>query len=170
MYVFLILALVTLQRAIELVYAHRNASMLLVKGGYEVGRAHYGLMLLLHAAWLAALWWYAWDQPIYWSMIVVYLLLQVVRAWMLMALGPRWTMRIIVTPDEPMEASLFARFLRHPNYLVLALEILVLPLAFGLWWLALLFTIVNAAMIYWRLRIEDETIETPTSPGSIAEL
>jgi methyltransferase len=69
-----------------------------------------------------------------------------------------------------MEASLFARFLRHPNYLVLALEILVLPFAFGLWWLALLFTIANAAMIYWRLRIEDETIENPTSPDSIAEL
>src|SRR5688500_14544444 len=93
------------------------------RAGYEVGRAHYVLMLLLHAAWLAALWWYAWDKPIYWSMIVIYLLVQVARAWMLMALGPRWTMRIIVTPDEPVEASLFTRFLRHPNYLVLALEI-----------------------------------------------
>jgi methyltransferase len=170
MYVFLILAFVTAQRVIELVYSHRNATMLLAKNGCEVGRAHYVLMVLLHIAWLATLWWDAWDRPVYWSMIVVYLLLQVVRAWMLMALGPRWTMRIIVTPDEPVEANLFTRFLRHPNYLVLALEILVLPLAFGLWWLAVLFTLVNAAMIYWRLRIEDETIETPTSPGSIAEL
>jgi methyltransferase len=170
MYVFLILLLVTAQRLIELIYSHRNARMLLDRGGYEVGRVHYGLMLLLHVAWLATLWWYAWDRPVEWSMVVVYLLLQVARAWMLMALGPRWTMRIIVTPDEPMEASLFTRFLRHPNYLVLALEVLVMPLAFGLWWHALLFTVANAVMIYWRLRIEDETIEAPGSRDSVTEL
>jgi methyltransferase len=170
MYVFLILLLVTAQRLAELVYSHRNARMLLDAGGYEVGRAHYILMVLLHVAWLASLWWYAWDRPIYWGMVGIYLLLQVARAWMLMVLGPRWTMRIVITRNEPPEASLLTRFLRQPNYLILAMEVLVMPLAFGLWWQALLFTIANAAMTYWRLRIEDDTIEAPRGQSSLTEL
>jgi methyltransferase len=89
---------------------------------------------------------------------------------MLMVLGPRWTMRIVITRNEPVEASLLTRFLRQPNYLLLALEVLVMPLAFGLWWQALLFTIANAAMTYWRLRVEDDTIEAPRGQSSLTEL
>jgi methyltransferase len=161
---FFILALVTAQRLTEFIYSYRNSKILVDRGGFEVGRAHYLLLILMHAAWLLSLWWYAWNRPVYWSMFVVYLLLQVVRAWTLMALGPRWTIEIIVTPEEVMEGGP-THFIKQPNYLVVAAEILVLPLVFGLWFHALLFSIVNGLMLYWRVRIESEAIK-PSKPDS----
>jgi methyltransferase len=164
MYVFLIMALVTAQRLTEFVYSYRNSQILKQQGGYEVGRFHYVLLVIMHAAWLISLWWFAWDQPVYWAMFIVYLLIQVIRAWTLMALGPRWTIEIIVTPDEVIQGSP-THFIKQPNYLITAAEILILPLTFGLWWHAILFTIINGMMLYWRMRIENEAI-APVKPDS----
>jgi methyltransferase len=84
-----------------------------------------------------------------------------------MALGPRWTTRIIVMPDETLVETGPYRFFRHPNYVVVALEILVLPLAFGLWWVALVFSLLNGAMLYWRIRVEDEALRHLRSGSSV---
>jgi methyltransferase len=102
-------------------------------------------------------------------MIVIYLLIQVVGAWTLMALGPRWTIEIMVTPDEVIRGGP-THFIRQPNYFVVAAEILVLPLAFGLWWHSLLFTIINGLMLYWRMRIESEAIQPLKTDSSVTEL
>jgi methyltransferase len=169
MWVFLILALATAQRVIEFVYSYRNAQILKQQGAFEVGKFHYVLLVVMHAAWLVSLWWFAWNQPIYWSMIVIYLLIQVIRAWTLMALGPRWTIEIMVTPDEVIRGGP-THFIRQPNYFVVAAEILVLPLAFGLWWHSLLFTIINGLMLYWRMRIESEAIQPLKTDSSVTEL
>ena len=169
MLVFLILLFVTAQRLTEFLYSYRNSKILVEQGGFEVGRAHYVLLVIMHAAWLISLWWFAWGKPIYWSLVVVYLVLQVIRAWTLMALGPRWTIEIMVTPDEVMQGGP-THFLKQPNYLVVAAEILVLPLVFGLWWHALLFSVLNGLMLYWRTRIESEAIELPKQDRSVTEL
>ena len=166
---FIILALVTAQRLTEFVYSYRNSRILIERGGFEVGRTHYLLLALMHAAWLLSLWWYAWGKPVYWSMVVVYLVLQVIRAWTLMALGPRWTIEIIVTPEEMLEGGP-THFIKQPNYFVMAAEILVLPLAFGLWFHALLFSIINALMLYWRMRIESDAIRLSKPDASVTEL
>jgi methyltransferase len=169
MYVFLILALVTAQRLIEFVYSYRNKNILIEKGAFEVGRTHYVLLVVMHAAWLASLWWLAWEKPIYWSMVIVYLVLQVIRALSLMALGPRWTIEIMVTPDEVIQRGP-TPFLKQPNYVIGAAEILVLPLVFGLWFHALIFTLINGLMLYWRTRIESEAIAPTRQEQSITEL
>jgi methyltransferase len=169
MYEFLILSLVTAQRITEFIYSHRNKRLLVEKGGFEVGRLHYVLLVALHAAWLASLWWYAWDRPIHWGFVIAYLIVQLVRAWTLMALGPRWTIEIVVTPDEVAKGGP-THFLKQPNYLVVAAEILVLPLVFGLWWLALLFSVLNGLMLYWGMRIEQKAIEPANQDGSLTEL
>jgi methyltransferase len=169
MYEFLILGLVTAQRLTEFIYSYRNSKLLMEKGGFEVGRAHYVLLVVLHAAWLLSLWWYAWGRPIYWSLVIIYLVLQVARAWTLMALGPRWTIEIVVTPEEIVEGRP-TRFIKQPNYLVVAAEILVLPLVFGLWWHALLFSVLNGLMLYWRMRIEEDAIKPLHQDRSVAEL
>jgi methyltransferase len=165
---FIILALVTAQRLIEFVYSYRNSKILVEQGGFEVGRTHYMLLVAMHAAWLVSLWWYAWGEPIHWSLVIVYLVLQVIRAWALMALGPRWTIEIMVTPDEVMQGGP-THFIKQPNYLVLAAEILVLPLAFDLWWHALLFSVLNGLMLYWRMRIESEAIAPLKRDPSVTE-
>lgn len=162
---FLVLVLVTAQRVAELVYSSRNTRVLLSQGGYEVGRGQYLLIILLHVAWLGCLWWFGWGQQVRWTFVFLYLVIQALRGWVLMALGARWTTRIIVMPEEELVQTGPYRFFRHPNYMVVALEILILPLAFGLWWVALAFTILNGALLYWRIRIEDEALAHLRSPS-----
>ena len=83
-------------------------------------------------------------------MLALFALLQVLRVWTLRTLGARWTTRIIVVPGETLVARGPYRFVDHPNYVVVVGEIAVLPLVFGLWWVAVVFTLLNAAMLCWR--------------------
>jgi methyltransferase len=154
---YAIIALVILQRAGELVLANRNTQKLKARGAVEIGAGHYRFIVLLHMAWLmAVLWLMPAPLVIYWGWIAVFLLLQAARVWVIASLGPYWTTRIISLPDVPLVKQGPYRFVRHPNYLVVAGEILALPLAFGEIWVALVFSIVNAAVLYWRIR-EEET-------------
>ena len=127
-----ILALVTLQRLGELVLAQRNTRRLLAQGAIEVGANHYPLIVGLHGAWLAGLWVLAWDRPVSLPWLAVFAVLQLLRVWVIATLGRRWTTRIIVLPGAPLVRRGPYRFLSHPNYVVVAAEIAVLPLAFGL--------------------------------------
>jgi methyltransferase len=154
-----LLLLATLQRLIELVIATRNTRALLADGAYEIGRGHYPAIVFLHAAWLATLWaFFLSDLTLFqpWAAIA-YLLVQGLRLWTLLSLGRYWTTRIIVVPNAPLVRKGPYRFLRHPNYLVVVLEIALLPLALGSWPLALGFSIANAIVLAWRIRTESAT-------------
>jgi methyltransferase len=153
-----VLAAVTLQRLAELVHSHRNETRLRAQGAIEHGAGHYPAMVAIHASWLAALWWFAAVlRPNLW-LLLVFLILQGLRVWVLATLGPRWTTRILVLPSAPLVARGPYRFLPHPNYAVVTAEILVLPLAYGLLWLALLFSCLNAAILWVRIRAEDQAL------------
>jgi methyltransferase len=159
--IYVILALVALQRLIEAAYAERNTKALLARGAREIGRAHYPLIVALHAAWLVAILVFVPADPhIVWGWLVLFVLLQAARVWVIATLGPYWTTRIITLTDAPLVRRGPYRFVRHPNYLVVAGEIAVLPLAFGEPWVALAFTILNAAVLAWRIR-EEETALRP---------
>ena len=156
MWLYAIIAFVVLQRLAELVVSARNTRRLLASGAHEVGRSHYPLIVALHVLWLAALLVLVDPQtePDFW-LLGVFVLLQAARVWVLASLGPRWSTRIIVLPEAPLVVRGPYRFMRHPNYAVVAAEIAVLPLVFGAWQIALVFTILNAAMLWWRIRVED---------------
>jgi methyltransferase len=158
-----ILALVTLQRLAELVLARRNTAALLAQGAHEAAPGHYPLIVAVHALWLGALWWLAPGKAVIWPLIGLFLLLQLGRLWVLATLGGRWTTRIIVVPGEPLLARGPFRFVRHPNYLIVIAEIAVLPLAFGLWQVALLFTLLNAAVLAIRIRAEEKALASAAS-------
>jgi methyltransferase len=149
-----LLSLVTLERLAELWLARRNTSALLSKGAVEAAAGHYPFIVLLHALWLSGLWVFAWARPISAPWLGVFLVLQVLRAWVLLTLGRRWTTRIIVLPGAPLVASGPYRYVSHPNYLVVIAEIAVLPLCFGLPWYALVFSAANAAVLTIRIRAE----------------
>lgn len=153
-----ILALVTLERLGELWLSNRNSKRLLAQGGHEVATGHYPLIVGLHVLWLAVLWWLAPGQSIDGFWLGLYVLLQVARFWTIEALGPRWTTRIIVLPDSPLVTRGPYRFIDHPNYLVVAGEIAVLPLVFGLWQVALIFSVLNAAVLWVRIREENRAL------------
>lgn len=154
----LILTLVTLQRLGELAVARRNTTALLARGAYEVSSGHYPAIVLTHTTWLAALWLLSPGRLIVWPWLALFLLLQAGRLWVLATLGARWTTRIIVLPGAPLVTGGPFRLMRHPNYAVVAGEIAALPLAFGLWEVALLFSLLNAAILYVRIRAEDAAL------------
>ena len=153
-----LLAFVTLQRLVELPIAAANTKRLLAAGGHEVGAGHYPLLVAVHVAWLATLWWLAPGRPIDLLFLALFALIEAGRIWVLRTLGPRWTTRIIVVPGEKLVASGPYRFLNHPNYLVVIGEIAVLPLVFGLWQIALLFSLLNAAALTVRIRAENAAL------------
>lgn len=154
-----LLILVTLQRIGELVWARRNTRRLKARGAIEVGAEHYGLIVFVHAVWLLGLWALAWDRPLILGWAGVYIALQAARIWILASLGDRWTTRIIVLPKAPLVRRGPYRFLSHPNYLVVVAEIAVLPLAYGLPGYAVLFSLVNAAVLRIRIRAEARALE-----------
>ncbi len=155
----IILALVTLQRFSELIIAKRNTAQLRTKGAIEHGASHYPAMVLLHASWLAGLWWFGWDAAIVWPLMVGYFALQGFRLWILASLGSRWTTRILTVPNETLVARGPYRFIRHPNYALVLLEVPLLPLAFGLPWFAVLYGMLNIAMLAWRINIEEAALK-----------
>ena len=153
-----LLAFLTIQRLIELWWAKRNETQLLAAGGIEYGRSHFPLIILFHAAWLGGLWLLAYDRPVDVLFFAMFVILQVARLWVLLTLGRRWTIRIIVLPGERLVARGPYRFLRHPNYAVVSCEIAVVPLALGLPIYALVFTILNAAVLGVRIPAENAAL------------
>ena len=157
----LILVFVTLQRLGELVLARRNTAWLRAQGAYEVGAGHYPLIVLLHAAWLVGLWYLAvWRGPaeVALGWLAVFALLQLLRAWVIVTLGRRWTTRILVLPNAPLVSAGPYRFVAHPNYCVVAAEILVLPLVFDLLAFGVVFSVLNAVVLWLRIRSESAAL------------
>lgn len=161
----LILAFVTLQRLAELIVARRNTRALLARGAYEAAPGHYPLIVAVHALWLAALWWLAPGEPVSWPVVALFLLLQASRLWVLATLGRRWTTRIIILPDAPLVTGGPFRYARHPNYMIVIAEIALLPLAFGLWEVALVFSLLNAAVLAIRIRAEEKALAAAAPPA-----
>ena len=156
---YAVLALVALQRLSELPLSARNTKALLAQGAVETGAGHYPLIVGLHALWLMSiLIFLPYPTPVYWPLLVVFALFQLLRLWVIRALGVFWTTRIISLPGAPLVTTGPFRYLRHPNYLAVAGEILFLPLAFGEWAVAIVFSIANAALLAWRIRAENASL------------
>lgn len=155
----ILVLLVALQRVAELVYARRNTRRLLAAGAFEVGAGHYPLVVALHAAWLLSMFLLVPpDAPVSWPLLALYGLLQIARLWTLHSLGARWTTRIVIPPDRALVTHGPYRWARHPNYMIVAAEIALLPAAFGAWALALVFSLLNAGVLAWRIRLEDRAL------------
>jgi len=151
--------LVAVERLAELWHARRNTRALLAAGGVEMGRSHYPFMVALHGGWLLAiLMTVPPDAHVSWALLIVFAALQGLRLWVLASLGRFWTTRVITLPDAPLVRRGPYRFLRHPNYLVVAAEIAVLPLAFGAWPVAAVFSGLNAGLMAIRISTEDQAL------------
>lgn len=163
-----IIALVVLQRLVELVYAERNTRTLMARGAVEVGRSHYPLIVALHALWLIAIVvMLPADATIDWTLLALFVMLQVGRVWVIATLGPYWTTRIITLPGAPLIRSGPYRFVRHPNYAVVVGEIAILPLVFGELVVASVFSVLNAGLLFWRIREEDAALSLRRGSASL---
>jgi methyltransferase len=156
-----ILGFVTLQRLAELLLSQRNTSRLLADGAQEHGSGHYPLLVGLHVAWLAGLWWWAPGRPVNLPLLALFAILQLARVWVIATLGSRWTTRIIVKPGAPLVRSGPYQYVSHPNYVIVSAEIAVLPLVFGLIGIAVAFSILNAIVLWVRVRSENRALREP---------
>jgi methyltransferase len=155
----LIVLIVAVQRLAELTYASRNERALRARGGIEFGRSHYPLVVLLHSAWIVAMLVGAQRDPrIHPGLLGLFAILQLLRVWTVKSLGPFWTTRVITVPGEPLVRKGPYRFVRHPNYLIVAGEIALLPLAFGQVWNAVVFSILNLLILAWRIKVENAAL------------
>jgi methyltransferase len=155
----IILGAVLLERLCELWLAKRNTERLLADGGVEHGMDQYPYIVLLHAAWLGTLVLVTpEDAPVNFGWLAVYLVLQAARIWVIATLGRFWTTRIITLPGAKLVRAGPYRFLRHPNYAIVTGEIAVLPLVFGQWELAIVFSVLNAYILRERIRAENEAL------------
>ena len=159
-----IIAAVVLQRLAELVLSRSNTARLLANGAVEVGARHYPFIVAVHAGWLGTLFFLTPNNaPMSGLLLSLFLLLQIGRVWVIVTLGARWTTRVIVLPNAPLVKHGPYRWLKHPNYLIVCAEIAVLPLIFGQWQIALFFSLANFLVLFWRIRIENSTLENTVS-------
>lgn len=157
-----ILGAVTLQRAAELILSSYNTRQLKARGAVEVAPRHYPLIVAVHAAWLISLWVLGHDRQVHAVALTGYLVLQGFRFWVMWTLGSRWTTRIFILPALPLVSGGPYRFISHPNYIVVAGEIMLLPMVLGLPLLAAVFTVLNAAVLAIRIRAENRALATTT--------
>lgn len=151
-----IIGLVAAERLVELVYATHNARALFRLGAIEVGREQHTFFVVLHAAWLLAIALSLPDeQGIDALPLTAFVLLQAGRFWAIASLGRFWTTRIITLPGAPLVRRGPYRWVRHPNYAIVAGEIALLPLVWGETAVAAVFSLLNAALLAWRIRVED---------------
>lgn len=153
----LFLAFIVVQRLSELVIAKRNTARLLARGATEVGASHYPVMVAMHSAWIACLILFGFDNAVAYGWLAVFVALQVFRLWILGSLGSRWTTRIIIL-NEPLVVRGPFKYVSHPNYMLVVAEIIVAPMVLGLTWVALVFTILNAAMLWVRIGVEHRAL------------
>jgi methyltransferase len=154
---------VALQRLLELRLSRRNERLLHARGAIERGRGHYPLMVALHALWLLSTLIEGLLRgpglPALWPIpAALFLLVQPLRYWSIRSLGDYWNTRILVVPDAKLVARGPYRYLRHPNYLVVAVEVATFPLIFGAWVTALVFSVLNAALLFVRIREENRAL------------
>jgi methyltransferase len=163
---YLVLGLVALQRILELLYSARNTRRLRAGGGVESGAVQYPFFILLHAAWLVSMAIFIPASTVpNWRLLAVYALLQPFRIWTIASLGPYWTTRVITVPGALRVRRGPYRIFRHPNYVIVCAEIAVLPLAFGAIEIAILFSFLNAALLSWRIRVEERALFKARAPS-----
>lgn len=163
MILVLVVALVASQRLLELALARRNERKARAKGAVERGRGHYPFVVALHSLWLVstlvegAL--RGPELPAYWPVpLALFLFVQPLRYWAISALGESWNTKIFVVPGAKPVRNGPYRYLNHPNYVVVAVEILAFPLIFGAWVTALVFTTLNAILLSVRIRTENRAL------------
>jgi methyltransferase len=168
MFFIIVMCLIIVQRLVELYIANRNRKWMINQGGYEVGQEHYIYLVLLHATFFIsiiaevnymerslAFWWYV---P-----FAVFCITQGIRIWCLFSLGRFWNTRIVILPGAKVVAKGPYRFLRHPNYLIVITEILVIPLIFQAYFSSVIFTLLNALVLYIRIPYEEKALQEATN-------
>jgi methyltransferase len=160
--------LVALQRLLELTYSRRNEIRLRARGAVERGRGHYPVIVAIHTLWLVSTLVEGLlrgpEPPAWWPVpLAAFLLVQPLRYWAIFSLGVNWNVRVLVVPGGKLVRRGPYRYFPHPNYVVVAVEVLTFPLIFGAWITAIVFSLLNAALLYVRIQTENRALRELSS-------
>jgi methyltransferase len=156
----IVAAFLLCQRGLEELYSARNTRRLIASGGHEVGRAYYPVVATTHLAWIASIAFLIEpDAPIHYLIAEAFLLLQIVRYWVIGSLGRYWTHRIITVESAPLVRKGPYAFMRHPNYAVTVVETLILPMVFGAVALGCIMAAVWTAVLRYKIVLEDGALD-----------
>ena len=164
----IVISIVILQRLIELIIAKRNEKWMRRQGAFEAGASHYPVMVSMHIGFfislLAEVFLFGRSLSPAWILfLVVFLMTQVARIWCLTSLGKFWNTKIIILPGADVVQKGPYKWIRHPNYVIVTTELLVLPLMFGAYITALIFTLLNAWMLSVRIPAEEKALKKATN-------
>ncbi|PLR79605.1 hypothetical protein CVD25_11795 [Bacillus canaveralius] len=164
---FIFLAVVITQRIIELVIAKRNERWLKKRGAIEFGKAHYRIIVFIHALFFICLLfeviYFKKELSFFWPLLLVlFLITQAGRIWALTSLGRYWNTKIIVLPGSEVVKKGPYQFMKHPNYVIVSLELLIVPLLFDAYITALLFSMLNALILSIRIPAEEKALKDLT--------
>ena len=157
----LFISFIILLRIGELILAKRNEKWLLRHGAVEYGKQHYPYIVALHVAFLVSLLleYYTQQAHVYSTfLIVVYFVLLAFKTWVILSLGKFWNTKIFHIANMPLVQKGPYKYFKHPNYLVVIAEIAIIPLAFHLYYTAVIFTLLNMAMLFVRVREENKAM------------
>ena len=161
---FIFFGFTILERIVELVVSKQNQAWSFARGGVEYGESHYKWMVLMHAGFLLTMLgeFFSFQSIISNSvrMVAIFIaaICQLFRWWIIKTLGRQWNTRVIIVPGLSRITAGPYRYLKHPNYLVVAVETFVLPLIFGSWRTAVIFSVLNAFMMRVRIRVENDAL------------
>lgn len=165
----LVVGATALERLAELVVSQRNARWSFARGGVEHGRGHFPPMVALHSGLLVAvlvevhLAGRPFLPAVGWPALALVLVAQGLRWWCIATLGPRWNTRVIVVPGLPLVVAGPYRWLRHPNYVAVAVEGIALPMVHTAWVTAVTFTVLNAVLLLgFRIPTEERALDAAT--------
>ncbi|MDQ0208463.1 isoprenylcysteine carboxyl methyltransferase family protein [Alkalicoccobacillus murimartini] len=164
-FVYVFIAVVIVQRLAEVGVARSNERWMKDQGAFEAGASHYPVMVAMHCCFFVSLLvevtWIKTSSWTLWSVVplAIFLVAQMIRVWALVSLGKFWNTKIIVLPGaEPVKRGPY-RWIRHPNYVVVIAEVLLLPLIFQAYFTAVVFSLLNAAMLMVRIKAEEEALD-----------
>ena len=161
-----------IERLIEVRVSNRNAAWSFAQGGIERGKGHYPFMVVLHTGFLIGAVAEVWFMDRVFSPIagsvffVIAVACQGLRWWCINTLGQRWNTRVILVPNLPRITGGPYQYLSHPNYVIVALEGLALPLTHNAYWTAAIFTVLNAGLMWVRIRCEEAALQELCAPNT----
>ena len=157
---YIIIIFIITQRLLELLYSNYNTKNLINKGAKEYHSGHYPLFIILHSSWIISLIIFIpHDQKPINFLIFLFIFLQVLRIWVLISLGKFWTTRIIRLEGAELIKNGPYKWIKHPNYLIVFFEILIVPIAFGSWIIAIVFSVLNSCLLIYRISLENKVLK-----------
>ncbi|MCA1054579.1 hypothetical protein LCM10_06235 [Rossellomorea aquimaris] len=168
MFFGLFFAILIIQRVAELVIARKNEQWMKERGAKEFGQSHYQFMVMIHSAFFVSLLieggiYHTGVHPLWKYLLAGFLLTQAGRIWVISSLGKYWNTKIIVLPDTEVVAKGPYKLFRHPNYLIVTVELVLIPLLFNAYWTLIIFAVLNQLILFTRIPVEERALKSETN-------